>query len=116
MSISIFGSRSSLKGAIATRSGRRIERPLIAAMWMLLFAALLLAVTSAVSADVDRQIVFERAVYPFDTSSSLWIVNRDGSNMHKLVDDAGRPAWSPVAIPAPVVYDRFVFLPLVRKP
>ncbi len=40
-----------------------------------------------------QQIVFERAVYLSDTPSSLWIINRDGSNMHKLADDAGRPAW-----------------------
>ena len=40
-----------------------------------------------------QQIVFERAVYPFDTPSSLWIMNRDGSGLHKLADDAGRPAW-----------------------
>ncbi len=40
-----------------------------------------------------QQIVFERAVYPFNTSSSLWIINRDGSGLHKLADDAARPAW-----------------------
>jgi hypothetical protein len=43
-----------------------------------------------------QQIVFERAVYPLDSTSSLWIMNRDGSNMHKLADDAGRPAWGQV--------------------
>src|SRR5574341_950455 len=37
-----------------------------------------------------QHIVFERAVYPDDPTSSLWIINRDGSNMHKLADDAGR--------------------------
>jgi hypothetical protein len=40
-----------------------------------------------------EQIVFERAVYPYDTPSSLWMMNRDGSNMHKFADDAGSPAW-----------------------
>jgi hypothetical protein len=46
-----------------------------------------------------QQIVFERAVYPFDTPSSLWIVNRDGSGLHKLADDAGRPAWGQLPPP-----------------
>ena len=31
---------------------------------------------------------------------SLWIVNRDGSGLHKLADDAGRPAWG--RVPAPL--------------
>jgi hypothetical protein len=48
-----------------------------------------------------QQIVFERAVYPYDTSSSLWIINRDGSGLHKLAGDAGRPAWG--RVPAPPV-------------
>jgi TolB protein len=39
-----------------------------------------------------QYIVFERVADP-DTTSSLWIVNRDGSDLHKLADDAGRPAW-----------------------
>lgn len=43
-----------------------------------------------------QQIVFERAVYPYDTSSSLWIMNRDGTGLHKLAGDAGRPAWGRV--------------------
>jgi hypothetical protein len=58
-----------------------------------------------------QQIVFERAVYPFDTASSLWIMNRDGSNLHKLADDAGRPAWGQV--PAPPAAS--VFLPMVVR-
>jgi ABC-type amino acid transport substrate-binding protein len=36
-----------------------------------------------------QQIAFERAVYPYDTPSSLWMMNRDGSDMHKFADDAG---------------------------
>lgn len=57
-----------------------------------------------------QQIVFERAVYPLDTSNSVWIMNRDGSNMHKLADDAGRPAWGET--PPPLT--RKLYLPLLR--
>jgi len=46
-----------------------------------------------------QQIVFERAVYALDTSSSVWIMNRDGTGLHKLADDAGRPAWGKVPPP-----------------
>ena len=50
------------------------------------------------------QIVFERAVYPLDTASSLWIINRDGSGLHKLVDDGGRPAWGRTpSFPTPTI-------------
>ena len=45
-----------------------------------------------------QYIVFER-VDEFDSTSSLWIVNRDGSGAHKLVDDVGRPAWGQVPPP-----------------
>jgi len=38
-----------------------------------------------------RQVVFEREAA--DAASSLWIMNRDGSGLRKLMDDAGRPAW-----------------------
>ncbi len=48
-----------------------------------------------------QQIVFERALYPLDTQNSLWIMNRDGSDLHKLLDDAGRPAWGPAYVPQP---------------
>jgi TolB protein len=52
-----------------------------------------------------QQIVFERALYPFDTANSLWIMNRDGSDLHKLADDAGHPAWGQVPPPlTPRVY------------
>jgi hypothetical protein len=33
------------------------------------------------------------------TTVSLWIVNRNGSGLHKLADDAGRPAWGQVPPP-----------------
>jgi hypothetical protein len=55
---------------------------------------------SALSISPDGQhIVFERAVDESHPTSSLWIVNRDGSGLHKLVDDAGRPAWGRVPPP-----------------
>ncbi len=53
-----------------------------------------------------QQIVFERAVYLSDAPSSLWIMNRDGTDLHKLLDDAGRPAWGPTpSFPAPTITD-----------
>jgi TolB protein len=59
-----------------------------------------------------QQIVFERALFdPLNPSPSLWIMNRDGSNLHKLIDDAGRPAWGPT--PAAGKYRGY--LPLVLK-
>ena len=43
-----------------------------------------------------QHIVFERTTDPvFDPTSSLWIMNRDGTGLHMLIDDAGRPAWGP---------------------
>ena len=84
MGISISGSPAFLKGATATRSGPHIERPLIAVIWVLLFAALLLEATSAASADVNRQVVFERADF--------------------VLSEASRPpdenaGWQPVSLP-----------------
>ncbi len=59
-----------------------------------------------------QHIVFERTTDPvFDPTSSLWIINRDGSGLHKLADDAGRPAWG--RAPAPL--DKRVYLPIVLK-
>jgi len=58
-----------------------------------------------------QQIVFERAVYPDDPTSSLWIMNRDGSGLHKLADDAARPAWG--RVPPPITAR--VYLPMARK-
>ena len=46
-----------------------------------------------------QQIVFEWVTEVWDPTSSLWIVNRDGSGLHKLADDAGRPAWGQVPPP-----------------
>ena len=52
-----------------------------------------------------QQIVFERALYdPLNPSPSLWIMNRDGTDMHKIADDAGRPAWGQTPqIPVPTI-------------
>jgi hypothetical protein len=58
-----------------------------------------------------QQIVFERAVYLSETPGSLWIMNRDGSNLHKLADDAGRPAWG--RTPPPLTPR--VFVPVVVR-
>jgi hypothetical protein len=58
-----------------------------------------------------RQIVFEREADESHPTSSLWIVNRNGSNLHLLVDDAGRPAWG--RTPAPL--DKHIYLPLLLR-
>ena len=59
-----------------------------------------------------QQIVFERAFNdPLNPSPSLWIMNRDGTDMHKLADDAGRPAWG--RTPAPLTPR--VYLPLLKR-
>lgn len=57
-----------------------------------------------------RQIVFERALFASDASRGLWIINRDGSGLHKLLDDAGAPAWGPSPAPEPV-HAQFVAAP-----
>jgi hypothetical protein len=58
-----------------------------------------------------QQIVFERAIYLSGTPGSLWIMNRDGSDLHKLADDAGRPAWGQT--PAPLTPG--AYLPMVVR-
>lgn len=40
-----------------------------------------------------QSVVFEWVPEPWDPTSSLWIINRDGSNQRWLLDNAGRPAW-----------------------
>jgi Tol biopolymer transport system component len=47
-----------------------------------------------------QQVVFERVVDELDSDSSVWLMNIDGSNLHKLVDNAARPAWG--RTPAPL--------------
>ena len=46
----------------------------------------------------------------------LWMANRDGSGMTEFLSGARSPAWSPVAVPGPVVLDHFIYLPAVIKP
>jgi TolB protein len=46
-----------------------------------------------------KHIIFERVADVSDPTSSLWIMNRNGSGLRKLADDAGRPAWG--RLPAP---------------
>jgi hypothetical protein len=57
-----------------------------------------------------QHVVFER-VNATNGASSLWIMNRNGSGLHKFADDAVRPAWG--RTPAPL--DNRVYLPLVVK-
>ena len=54
--------------------------------------------TFSISPD-GQQIVFEWVTEPWDPTSSLWIINRDGTGLHKLLDDAGRPAWGQTPLP-----------------
>ena len=65
----------------------------------------------AFSISPDGQyVVFERLVDDYDDStSSLWIMNIDGTDLHKLADDAGRPAWG--RVPAPLTAR--AYLPMV---
>jgi PKD repeat protein len=57
----------------------------------------------AFSISPDGQyIVLERTADEFDSTSSLWIMGVDGSGLHMLVADAGRPAWGPAYVLQPV--------------
>jgi hypothetical protein len=56
------------------------------------------AIGLSISPD-GQQIVFERAPWPDYSPVSLWIINRDGSGLRKLADDAGGPAWGRVPLP-----------------
>ena len=58
-----------------------------------------------------QQIVFERALYPFDTQNSVWMMNRNGTGLHKLADDAGSPSWGPVPPPPAAV----LYIPMVVR-
>jgi hypothetical protein len=57
-----------------------------------------------------QHVVFDR-VDESDGTSSLWIINRNNTGLHKLAADAGHPAWG--RTPAPL--DKRVYLPLVVK-
>lgn len=56
------------------------------------------AVGFSISPD-GQQIVFERAPYPDYSPVSVWIISRNGQDLHKLADDAGAPAWGQVPLP-----------------
>jgi Tol biopolymer transport system component len=45
----------------------------------------------------------------------LWMMDSDGNGRTLFVQNARAPAWSPVAVPEPVVYDHYIFLPSVLK-
>ncbi len=61
-----------------------------------------------------QQIVFERAKEKaFGAPSDLWIVNRDGSGLRLLKQNAARPDWSPSAIPAQLSWR--VYLPFIQR-
>ena len=53
-----------------------------------------------------QQVVFDRIADEADSDSSVWIMDIDGSNLHMLVDHAGRPAWgrTPVIPPTTNTY------------
>jgi hypothetical protein len=53
-----------------------------------------------------QQIVFERAIYLTEADNSVWIINRDGTGLRMLANDAGRPAWSRVSAPPPLTATR----------
>ncbi len=53
--------------------------------------------------------------YDIDLSTDLYVMDQYG-NSSLLVQNARAPAWSPVAIPGPVVLDQKVFVPAVRRP
>lgn len=54
--------------------------------------------------------------YEENPAIDLRIMNRNGSGQALFVEAARAPAWSPAALPEPVVYDHAIFLPLVIKP
>ncbi len=72
-----------------------------------------------VSPDGQR-IVYEYQEYGYwyeeNPAIDLWIMNRDGSQAALFVENGRAPAWSRVALPEPIMYDNYVFLPTVCKP
>jgi TolB protein len=57
----------------------------------------------------DGQYVIVERVDDIHSTSSLWMMNRDGSGLYKFADDAGRPAWGQV--PPPSAFS--VYLPAI---
>jgi hypothetical protein len=64
-----------------------------------------------ISISPDGQSIVLERVDEFDTTSSLWIMNHDGSGLHEFISDAGRPAWGPVPPPPAAT----LYLPLVLR-
>jgi hypothetical protein len=56
-----------------------------------------------------QHLVFERAA-DLESAVSLWIVDRDGGNLHQLVADGARPAWG-----QPLQLDQHLFIPLAMR-
>jgi hypothetical protein len=75
-------------------------------------------VIGALSIAPDSQtIVFERAP-DFATDTDLWLVQRDGANLHLLTKSASRPSWSqvtPDVAVTPQSTGSQVYLPLVKQ-
>jgi len=67
-----------------------------------------------------QKIVYEYQQYGYwyeeNPAIDLWIMNRNGSGQALFVQDARAPAWSPAALPEPVVFNHAIYLPLVIKP
>jgi hypothetical protein len=57
-----------------------------------------------------QQIVFERSATKEFSSVDLWIMNRDGGGLSRLVQNARLPSWSQVAPQSP----RRLYVPLAR--
>jgi len=45
----------------------------------------------------------------------LWMMDRNGNGQTLFVQDARAPAWSLQMVPPPVIMDKKVFLPFVRR-
>ncbi len=73
----------------------------------------------AVSPDGQR-LLFELQTYGHwldeNPAIDLWMANRDGTGMTEFLAGARSPAWSPVAVPGPIVFDHQVFIPALLKP
>ena len=65
-----------------------------------------------------RYIVFEYQEngdwWDLNPAIDLWILDREASQVALLVENGQAPAWSPAALPEPIVYT-YVFMPFVRK-
>jgi hypothetical protein len=65
-----------------------------------------------VSSSPDGQsIVFERSATNDLSAGDLWIMRRDGTDLHRLVQNGLRPSWSQRALQIP----KKVYVPLIRR-